>query len=157
MCRNLFNKAAEMMIDLNQQYITGEKIFRLTGGEDITIKDINEVIGHYDYEPVGASLEGLSKYARTEQLFRARNALADNEMLNKTKFDMQILELLNIKNVNEYFYTEQEMAQKAQMVAMANMPGGMGGGMPPMGMQQGAGGLGGLATGGGGMPPILNE
>jgi len=157
MCRNLFNKAAEMMIDLNQQYITGEKIFRLTGGEDITIKDINEVIGHYDYEPVGASLEGLSKYARTEQLFRARNALADNEMLNKTKFDMQILELLNIKNVNEYFYTEQEMAQKAQMAAMANMPGGMGGGMPPMGLQQGAGGMENLLAGGGGMPPIPNE
>ena len=157
MCRNLFNKAAEMMIDLNQQYITGEKIFRLTGGEDITIKDINEVIGHYDYEPVGASLEGLSKYARTEQLFRARNALADNEMLNKTKFDMQILELLNIKNVNEYFYTEQEMAQKAQMAAMANMPGGMGGGMPPMGLQQGAGGMENLLAGGSSMPPIPNE
>jgi hypothetical protein len=159
-CRNFFNKAAEMMIDNNQQFITGEKVFRLTGGKDITIKDINEVVGHYDYEPVGASLEGLTKYARIEQLFRARNALADNEKLNKTKFDMQILELLNIKNVGEYFYTDQEMAQK---MAMANM--GAGGGMPPTGISQGlgqgvpptGGGMEDLLTGAGRRPPIIEE
>ena len=166
-CRNFLNKAAEMMIDNNQQFITGEKVFRLTGGKDITIKDINEVVRHYDYEPVGASLEGLTKYARIEQLFRARNALADNEKLNKTKFDMQILELLNIKNVGEYFYTEEEIAQKRAMANMGAGIGAGGGGMPPMGMPQGleqgmpqaegAGGIQDLLTGAGRRPPIIEE
>lgn len=107
MLKNLLNPSVEIMNDLNQQFITSEKVLMLTGQEFVRIENIDEIAGRYDYEPIGASLEGLSKYARTQQIINARQVLASNPNLNLTRFDMDILDLMNFKNPAEYFNQPQ--------------------------------------------------
>jgi len=127
-----------LMDELNQQFITGEKVFRLTNRDYVKIDNIEDIVGRYDYEPAGASLEGLSKYARLEQLLRFRGVFADNEYFDKTKFDKKIMELLNFKDANQYFKDPQQlqqemMQQQMPQLAMQQMQQGMeGGGMPQM-------------------------
>ena len=135
--------AADFMVDLNEQYIDEEKVFRLTGSEWITIENIEDVIGRYDYVPVGASMEGLSKYARLEQLLRYRQVFSTNQDFIISKFDMDLLELLNFKNAAEYFMSMQQQPE---------MPEGMPG-MPGM-EQMGGMGAGGLNTMPGQLPLI---
>jgi len=121
-------KSADMIVDLNQQYMTDEKVARITGGNFERLPNPQEVIGRFDYEPVGATMEGLSKYARMEQLLRFRPIFADNPDFKKTEFDKKLMELLNLKDFNNYFLTDQEKMMQMQQAMMMQ-----GGGMPPMG------------------------
>lgn len=155
LCRSLVGKAAALMADLNEQYITDDKVIRLTGTTFEKIP-VDEIVGRYDYEPVGASLEGLSKYARLEQLLRFRQVFSTNELFDLVKFDKELLDLLNFKNAGDYF--KQPMPPPE---AMGTMPG--------MGMPMGQGEMGrppamtmpGLATTEGmpqaGRSPIITE
>lgn len=128
----LLSKATDMMVDLNQQFLPPEKEFRITGGTTQRIAKIEEIVGRYDYEPVGATLEGLSKYARMQQLLQFRPMFADNPDFKKTEFDKKLMELLNFKDYNRYFMTEEEKMMKMQQAMMAQgMGAGMGGEMPP--------------------------
>ena len=104
LCKNILGRGSEFMVDLNEQFINTEKIFRLTGKQyTVNQYDVEDTIGRYDFEPTGASLEGLSKYARLGQLREYRSLFADNPEFDKTKFDKELLSLLNFKNPDEYF------------------------------------------------------
>jgi hypothetical protein len=122
-------KAADMMVDLNEQYLEDEKVIRITGGQYEKVPQASDVVGRYNYEPVGATLEGLSKYARMQQLLQVRPLFADNPDFKKTEFDKKLMELLNLKDFNRYFLTDEEKMMQMQQAMMAQ---GMGG-QPPMG------------------------
>ena len=147
----MLSQAADLMVDLNEQYVNEEKVFRLTNGEWEKIENIEDIIGRYDYMPVGASMEGLSKYARLEQLLRYRQVFSTNPDFMISKFDMDLLDLLNFKNGAEYFMSMQQQMQ----MPMEGMPGmeGMEGQMPP-GMEQMMGAMGGMQTQPGQIPLI---
>ncbi len=98
----MLSKIGEFMVDLNQQFAPTEKVIRLTGGDFKRIP-VQDIIHRYDFEPVGAALEGLTKYARIEQLLRVRNTVTSNPEFNLTEIDKEILKLLNFKNVDKYF------------------------------------------------------
>ena len=148
----------EMMDELNEQYLPEGKTFRLTNAEPQlnadntpqlddsgkpiiktheTIEKIEDIIAQFDYVPVGASMEGLSKYARLEQLSRWRDRFGDNIEFDKTKYDTKIMELLNFKDAKQYFKSiqriqQEQMALQAPQVMMdgiANQMGSEGGGM----------------------------
>jgi hypothetical protein len=130
--------AADFMVDLNEQYVNEEKVFRLTSGVWQKIENIEDVIGRYDYIPVGASMEGLSKYARLEQLLRYRQVFSTNPDFMISKFDLDLLDLLNFKNGAEYFMSMQQPQMPMGMPGMeGQMPPGMEGMMGQMGMGQG--------------------
>lgn len=141
MARNLLGKGSEMVVDLNQQYLPRGKEFRLTG-QSFSEESYNitpeELVGRYDYEPVGASMEGLSKYARLEQLLRFRQTFVDNPSFNINRFDKELLELLNFKNADEYFVQQMPtgMEEGQFPTTSISQQGGMAGAMPPQGMGQ---------------------
>jgi hypothetical protein len=124
----MFAKIGEFMTDLNQQYAPTEKVIRLTGGDFKRIP-VQDIIHRYDYEPVGAALEGLTKYARIEQLLRVRNTVTNNPEFNLTELDKEILTLLNYKNVEKYF---KQMLPPPGMQGMPPGMEGMGGGIPQL-------------------------
>lgn len=142
MARNLLSKGSAQIVDLNQQFLPEGKAFRLTGedfNEDWYNITPEQLVGRYDYEPVGASMEGLSKYARLEQLLRFRQVFASNESFNINKLDKELLDLLNFKNSEEYFIQQQPMPMQGMGQGMgqggfptANVPENM----PPMGQIQ---------------------
>lgn len=144
MARNLLGKGSAIIVDLNQQYLPRGKEFRLTG-QSFSEESYNitpeELVGRYDYEPVGASMEGLSKYARLEQLLRFRQTFVSNPSFNINKFDKELLELLNFKDADKYFVqqmpTGMEGMQEGQFPT-SNIPqaGGIVGAMPPQGIGQ---------------------
>jgi hypothetical protein len=141
----LLSKSTEMMVDLNEQYLSDERVIRITGGTFQRIPKFEDIVGRYDYEPVGATMEGLSKYARMQQLMQFRPIFADNPDFKKTEFDKKLMELLNLKDFNKYFMTEEEkmmQMQQAMMMQTGQMPmGAAGGGMPPEGMPTGEGAM----------------
>ncbi len=114
--------ASDLMVDLNEQYINEEKVFRLTNQEWQKIDDIEEVIGRYDFVPVGSSMEGLSKYARLEQLLRYRQVFSTNQDFIISKFDMDLLDLLNFKNSAEYFMSMQQPPPQTGIPGAEGMP-----------------------------------
>ena len=124
----MFSKIGELMVDLNQQFAPTEKVIRLTGGDFKRIP-VQDIIHRYDFEPVGAALEGLTKYARIEQLLRVRNTVVSNPEFNLTELDKEILNLLNFKNVDKYF---KSMLPPPGMQGMPPGMEGMGGGIPQL-------------------------
>jgi len=131
----LIKKNTELMDELNQQHITDKRVIRLTNEEYLRIENIEDLVGRFDYEPVGASLEGLSRYARLEQLRAYRGMFADNELFDKVKFDTEIMKLLNFKDADKYFKTPQQLRQEMMALQppqpqMENLVGGGDMGMP---------------------------
>ena len=125
MLKSLLNPSVDLMNDLNQQFISDEKVMLLTDKKFVRIENIDQVSGRYDYEPVGAALEGLSKYARTQQIINARQIIGNNPGLNLNRIDTEILRLMNVSNPEQYF-------MQPQVPGMPQDMGGMGGeGMPP--------------------------
>ena len=124
----MISKIGEFMVDLNQQFAPTEKVIRLTGGDFKRIP-VQDIIHRYDFEPVGAALEGLTKYARIEQLLRVRNTVTSNPEFNLTEIDKEILNLLNFKNVEKYF---KQMLPPPGMDGMPPGMEGMGGGIPQL-------------------------
>lgn len=152
-------RAAEFMVDLNEQFMPEEKEIRLTGGVHTKIDKFENIVHRYDFIPVAANLEGLSKYAKADQLIRARQIFADNEDLKKSAIDADIMDFMNFKDPARYFYTPEEkqqmMMQQVQQqmmmqgVGQGGQPGQQGMGQPPMGMPP----MPGILPGGEGAPP----
>ncbi len=124
----MVSKIGEFMVDLNQQFAPTEKVIRLTGGDFKRIP-VQDIIHRYDFEPVGAALEGLTKYARIEQLLRVRNTVTNNPEFNLTELDKDILSLLNFKNVEKYF---KQILPPPGMQGMPLGMEGLGGGIPQL-------------------------
>lgn len=134
MCKNIIGNGSELMVDLNEQFINTDKIFRLTGEDyNITPYDVEDVIGRFDFEPVGASLEGLTKYARLQQLYQYRQVFASNPEFILTKYDKDILSLLSFKNPDEYFREIPQMPMGMEGMSEGSNPlsAMMGGGQAP--------------------------
>jgi len=144
LCKNILGRGSEFMVDLNEQFINTEKIFRLTGKEyTVTEHTVEDVIGKYDFEPTGASLEGLSKYSRLGIMKDYRAVFADNPEFDKTKFDKDLLTLLDFKNPDEYFKQMlpqmpmgQDNMQGGNSSEMMGQVGNQMGGQPPPAIQQ---------------------
>lgn len=130
--KNILKRGADLMVGLNEQYVSEEKVFRLTNGEFLKIDNIEDIVANYDFEPAGATLEGLSKYAKQEQMLRFRAILADNPDFKKTEFDKDLVKLSNFGDAGKYFYTEEEkqaimqqqMATQQQQIPGMESPGG---------------------------------
>ena len=142
MTRNLLSASSAQIVDLNQQFLPQGKAFRLTG-EDFNEEWYNitpeELVGRFDYEPVGASMEGLSKYARLEQLLRFRQIFASNPQFNLVKLDTELLKLLNFKNSDEYFVQQPPVPPGTDMgqgqgMGQVGFPTAEMEGMPPGGL-----------------------
>jgi len=119
----MLGEQSNLMVGLNEQYIDDEKVTRLTNaGLSLKVENIEDVIGRFDYEPVGASLEGLSKYARSEQLLRKRQVMASNPDFIVSKMDKQLLELDNFPDASEYFYSMQQPQQQQGLNPMGANP-----------------------------------
>ena len=124
MCKNFIGNAVERIAALDEQYLTEDVVVRLTNGQ-IEQYAPEDVIGRYDYEVVGASIEGFSKYARAEQLLRYRQVFISNPEFNITELDKDLLTNLGFKDIDKYIRVMQPMPQPG----MEGMP-GEGGGAP---------------------------
>ncbi|MFA5151508.1 MAG: hypothetical protein WC554_02995 [Clostridia bacterium] len=134
LCKNILGRGSEFMVDLNEQFINTDKIFKLTGEQyTVTQYDVEDIIGRFDFEPVGASLEGLSKYARLEQLLRYRQIFAGNPEFNQTAFDKELMKLLHFLNPDQFFRQMipqnmmGQMSGQNPMQSMLNQSGQMSG------------------------------
>ncbi len=113
MCKNFIGCAIERIAALNEQYLTDEVVVRLTNGK-IEQYQPEDVIGRYDYEVVGASIEGFSKYARAEQLLRYRQVFISNPEFNISELDKDLLTNLNFKDIDKYFKILQPVMPQGQ-------------------------------------------
>jgi hypothetical protein len=129
LCKNILGRGSEFMVGLNEQFIDVEKIFRLTGKQyTVSQYDVEDIVGKYDFEPTGASLEGLSKYSKLGVLRDYRAVFADNPEFDKTKFDKDLLTLLDFKNPDDYF---RQLAPPGMPPGMEDNPLAMMGGQMP--------------------------
>ena len=121
---------ARRVLQLMQQYMTGEQIARIAGpdGQDQFVSYVREdIIGEFDFTVEGGSTQPINDTIRKQQAVSLLNAIAP---LVGTVIDPQALALhvlrdgFDIKNPEKFLVQQQPMAPEG------------GGGAPPMGMPQ---------------------
>jgi len=121
---------ARRVLQLMQQYMTGEQIARIAGpdGQDQFVSYVREdIIGEFDFTVEGGSTQPINDTIRKQQAVSLLNAIAP---LVGTVIDPQALALhvlrdgFDIKNPEKFLVQQQPMAPEG------------GGGAPPVGMPQ---------------------
>jgi len=123
-------RIARRVLQLMQQYMTGEQIARIAGpdGQDQFVSYVREdIIGEFDFTVEGGSTQPINDTIRKQQAVSLLNAIAP---LVGTVIDPQALALhvlrdgFDIKNPEKFLVQQQPMAPEG------------GGGAPPVGMPQ---------------------
>jgi len=158
------SKVARRIIQLMQQFMTGEHVARLNvkGGETMWIPySRQEIIGEYDFSVQAGSTQPMNETIRKQQAISLMNAVAPliGSVIDPTAIALHVLEAgFGIKDPEKFLAQQapppppEMAAEEGQMPAPAGPPPGMGNAMPPPSPDMGA-----FAPTGGVPPELLAQ
>lgn len=155
------SQVAKRVIQLMQQFMTGEQVARLNlrGGETMWIPySREEIVGEYDFSVQAGSTQPMNETIRKQQAVSLLNAVAPliGTVIDPTAIAMHVLESgFNIKNPEKFLVQQQPPMPDPSQPAPdgAPVPGGQMGGAPmPPPPDQGA-----FAPTGGVPPELLAQ
>jgi hypothetical protein len=114
-------RLGQLLVALNQQFLTSERAVRILGTEGMEFINVSpqDIIGQYDVMPLGTTIEPVvNKQARLDNLINMYNLMKDSPYIDHVQLLKRILEGADIKDVENIVIDSQEALMRKLMGGM---------------------------------------
>ena len=111
-------RLGQLLVALNQQFLTSERAVRILGTEGMEFINVSpqDIIGQYDVMPLGTTIEPVvNKQARLDNLINMYNLMKDSPYIDHVQLLKRILEGADIKDVENIVIDSQEALMRKLM------------------------------------------